>query len=218
MQNEKKAICTMDEVEKHYGRALRALGPVSLGVFPGEALGVRGRNGAGKSTLLQLLAGVISPDSGSVVQDERIKGRVGYLPQEIALYETLSCLDNLRFWGRVYGMGEDVIKVRSRWLLNELGLWDKAKSPVHACSGGMRRRLHLATALMPTPLLLLLDEPTVGADDPSAELILAMLERMSSNGCGVVFISHRQGELERVCRRIITLDGGLITDRWEGRL
>lgn len=204
-----EAVCTLREILKGYGsRAPKALGPLSLDIFPGELIGVRGENGAGKSTLLSILAGVLKPDAGEVWTAPELPGRVGYAPQEPALYETLSGLDNLRFWGRVHGLPKKPCEARCRWLLREMNLEEKAKAPAGAYSGGMKRRLHLATALMGTPKLLLLDEPTAGADEASAQLMLSMVKQLGEQGCSVVLVSHRRGELEQVCTRFLTLSGG----------
>lgn len=208
-------LCTLTEVEKRYSGGPAALGPVSMRIDGGEILGIRGSNGAGKSTLLKLMAGVLTPDGGTITRSGDLTGKVGYVPQETALYESLSGLENLRFWGRVYGLPRKATEARSRWLLEVMELSAKARSPVSAYSGGMKRRLHLATALMITPQLLLLDEPTVGADPRSADLILSRLEILRDRGCGIVFISHQAGELERVSGRILTLEGGLISGVWE---
>ncbi len=199
-------LCVLEAVEKGYGKGSRVLGPLSLGVFPGEVLGLRGPNGAGKTTLLKLLAGVFRPDRGRCLRDPALKGQVGYVPQEIALYESLSGLDNLRYWGAVYGLPEKAVRARSRWLLEQMELTEKGRDPVSSYSGGMARRLHLATALMATPRLLLLDEPTVGADDHSAQLILSLLDRQKSLGCAIVWTTHRAGELERLSSRILVLN------------
>lgn len=207
-----EAICTLKEVEKGYGpRAPKALGPLSLEIFPGDVLGIRGENGAGKSTLLSILAGVRKPDAGEVRTAPELRGRVGYAPQEPALYASLSGLDNLRFWGRVHRLPKRACEARSQWLLKEIALEDKARAPVSAYSGGMKRRLHLATALMGTPKLLLLDEPTAGADEASAQLMLSLVKQLGEQGCGVVLVSHRKGELEQVCTRLLTLTKGRVT-------
>lgn len=206
---EQKLLCTLEGVEKRYDTGPAALGPVSLEVHSGEILGIRGPNGAGKSTLLQLLAGTLRPDRGTLTHHG--SGPIGYVPQDVALYQTLSGLDNLSFWGAVYGLPRQAIAARSRWLLDRLELTGKGKEKVSAYSGGMRRRLHLATALMATPELLLLDEPTVGADPHSADLILSTLEGLRDRGCGIVLVSHQYGELERVCGRVLTLEAGRIT-------
>lgn len=205
-------ICILENVEKYYCKGCKVLGPISLSVFQGEILGLRGQNGAGKSTLLKILAGVIQPDTGRYIQREDLRGQVGYVPQDVALYTSLSGLDNLYFWGAVYGLPHKAAVARSRWLLHLMELTEKAHTPVSAYSGGMRRRLHLATAMMITPKLLLLDEPTVGADLHSAKLILSTLENLRSRGCGIVLVTHQAGELEMVCDRIITLENGHILD------
>lgn len=204
-------LCVLERAEKWYGRSAPALGPVSLEVRPGEILGIRGPNGAGKSTLLALMAGSLRPDRGSCVRSPQAEGHVGYVPQELSLYHTLTGLDNLKFWGLANGLPRKAIAARSRWLLERLDLSDRGNDAVTAYSGGMQRRLHLATALMVTPRLLLLDEPTVGADERSAGLILSMLRHLQGMQCAVVLISHLPGELERVCSRVLTLEAGLIT-------
>lgn len=202
-------LCVLAEAEKRYSRrAAPALGPLSLTVRAGETLGVRGPNGAGKSTLLGLLAGTLRPDGGAVRWGEGVRGRIGYVPQELSLYSGLTGLENLKFWARACGLPGKAIAARSRWLLARLELTEKGGELVSACSGGMKRRLHLASALMVTPRLLLLDEPTAGADDRSAELILSLIEHLRGQGCGVVLTSHRAGELERACTRLLTLEAG----------
>ena len=204
-------LCVLTRAEKRYDRDPPALGPVSLEVRSGEILGIRGPNGAGKSTLLGLMAGSLRPDRGSCVRSPQAEGHTGYVPQDLSLYHTLTGLDNLKFWGLAHGLPRRAISARSRWLLERLDLDRRGNDPVSAYSGGMQRRLHLATALMVTPRLLLLDEPTVGADEHSAGLILSMLEHLQGQNCAVVLISHFPGELERVCSRILTLESGLIT-------
>lgn len=201
------ALCALTGVEKRYG-GTPVLGPVTLSLCAGEVLGIQGPNGAGKSTLLDIMAGVLTPDGGQCAYADPARGRIGYVPQELSLYSALSGLENLRFWGLACGLPAKAAAVRGRWLLEQLGLSDKAAQPVSAYSGGMKRRLHLATALMATPNLLLLDEPTVGADDASVELILAMLRRLRERGCAIAMTSHHAGELERVCTRLIKLEGG----------
>ena len=203
-------LCALERAEKWYSRSAPALGPVSLEVRSGEILGVRGPNGAGKSTLLGLMAGSLRPDRGTCVRSPQAEGRIGYVPQDLSLYHTLTGLDNLKFWGLANGLPRKAIAARSRWLLERLDLSDRGHDAGSAYSGGMQRRLHLATALMATPRLLLLDEPTVGADEHSAGLILSMLKHLQSRQCAVVLISHFPGELERVCSRILTLEGGLV--------
>lgn len=203
-------ICTMQNVVVRYSSNFTALGPVTLQVIPGEVLGLRGANGAGKSTALKVLAGVLKPDEGACSWDKALDGLISYVPQEVALYESLSGEDNLRFWGMAAGLSRKAAIIRTRWLLEKLELTDKARAPIYACSGGMQRRLNLAASLMRIPKLLLLDEPTVGADNRSTELILDMVEQLKDLGCGIVMSTHHAGELERVSDRLITLEAGKI--------
>lgn len=206
-------LCHLTEVEKSYGsHSAPVLGPLSLDIHAGQVLGIRGPNGAGKSTLLNLLAGVLTPDRGAVTYAPGVRDHIGYVPQELSLYNVLTGLDNLRFWGLACGLPSKAIFTRSRWLLEQMELTEKAKKPVSTYSGGMKRRLHLASALMVTPRLLLLDEPTVGADSRSTRLILDTLTHLRTLGCGVVLISHQAGELEQVCQSILTLRDGRISE------
>ena len=203
-------LCALTGAEKRYSGPDPVLGPVTMEVRAGEILGIRGPNGAGKSTLMGLMAGVLRPDAGACVRSPEARTRTGYVPQELSLYNSLTGLENLKFWGLACGLPPKAISARSRWLLDRMDLADKGRQRVSAYSGGMKRRLHLATALMVTPALLLLDEPTVGADERSAVIILDMLSHQRGMGCGVVLISHRAGELESLCDRIITLEQGLV--------
>lgn len=208
---EKKAVCVLTAVKKRYTASVPVLGPVSLTLHEGEILGIRGCNGAGKSTLLGVMAGVLRPDTGSCVHAPEAAGRIGYAPQELSLYTSLTGLQNLRFWGMACGMRSRALSARSRWLLERLELSEQGKKAVSAYSGGMKRRLQLASALMGAPRLLLLDEPTAGADDRSAKLMFSLLKNQRRQGCGIALTSHRAGELETVCDRIVTLEDGLIT-------
>ena len=205
----KTAICTIQDITKRHGPST-VLGPLSLAFYSGEAIGIRGANGAGKSTLIKLIAGIQKADSGLIHMPADVQKGIGYVPQDIALYHNLSGRHNLEFWAGIYGLRGEQKKLRIQWLLKEVGLSDKADVRVQDYSGGMRRRLNLAAALLVTPRLLLLDEPTVGADVRSVEVMLSLIEHMKKQGVAVVFISHRDDELEKVCDRIITLEKGKI--------
>ena len=207
----KKILCGLTDIEKRYTASVPVLGPLSLNVYEGEILGIRGSNGAGKSTLLGVMAGVLRPEAGSCRYAPEAAGRIGYVPQEISLYGSLNGLQNLRFWGMSAGLAGKELSARGRRLLEQMELTDTEKKAVSTYSGGMKRRLHLATALIAQPKLLLLDEPTVGADARSVSLILTTLADVRRQGCAVVLISHQTGELEQVCDRILTLEKGLVT-------
>ncbi len=209
MNTDNGALCALTDVEKSWS-GVRVLGPVSVEVRPGEILGLLGPNGAGKSTLMSIMAGQLRPDAGTCVRSEAARRSTGWVPQELSLYEAMTGNENLKFWGLASGLPKRAIEARSRWLLEKLDLSGRGRDKVLTYSGGMKRRLHLASALMTTPALLLLDEPTVGADGDSAELILDMLRHLRGMGTGIVLISHRAGEAQAVSDRVITLKGGLI--------
>lgn len=204
-------ICKLSNIDKSY-RDNKSLDNISLDIYSGEVLGIRGINGAGKSTLLGILAGCIRADSGVINFSEGIKNHISFVPQELSLYHDLTGFENLKFWGLTLGMHQEQIKIRSRWLLSQLNLFEKRNDIVSAYSGGMKRRLHLATALMLTPKLLLLDEPTVGADNFSIELITNMIKHLQKQGTGIVLSSHQTGELELMSNRIVTLSLGKIVE------
>lgn len=203
-----RPVAALCDIEKSYG-GRRVLGPVRLEVRSGELLVLRGPNGAGKSTLLSILAGVTRPDAGERRIDPSVRDRVSLVPQELSLYEALTCAENLKFWGLACGLPPRAIRARTAWLLRELGLEEKLRAPAGSLSGGMKRRLHLATALMDTPGLLLLDEPTVGADDGSAAAIAHMLRHFKAQGTAIVMATHLPRDLEGA-DRAVTLKDGLI--------
>ena len=211
--DDRQIICTLDSVRKQYAsQSFPVLNGISLSIAEGEIIGIRGENGSGKSTLLSVTGGLIRSDSGAVRYAEGVKGCIGYVPQDMSLYQDLTGFENLKFWGIAGGMPARAIRTRSEWLLKQTGLLEKGKLRVRTYSGGMKRRLHLATALMYTPRLLLLDEPTVGADDASAGMILELIRRVRNHGCSVVIISHRFGELESIADRILTLKDGSLRE------
>ncbi len=202
-------LISFENIEKHYGSA-RVLGPLSLDVRPGEIVGMVGDNGAGKSTLLRIAAGVESPDRGEVRCFRAAPGEIGYVPQEPALYQSLTGMQNVRYWASAIGLHGRRLRLRSKYLLEKVRLTEKANKAVSGYSGGMKRRLNLACALVGDVRLLLLDEPTVGADRPSVELMLAAIKEHAQRGCAVIFVSHHRDEILSIADRIITLDKGVI--------
>lgn len=187
-----------------------ALGGVSLVLNAAEIIGVNGKNGAGKSTLLNVIAGIYKPTSGEIWIRKQPKLKIGLVPQEIALYESMTGRQNLEFWADVGNLQKEARKKRINWLLSELKLMDKANTAVSNYSGGMKRRLNLGVSLLATPNLLLLDEPTVGADDDSIEIILHFIKHIKEISGTVMFISHHSDELMKVCTRMIKLENGVI--------
>ena len=206
-------ICEIRNLGLHYQRGGRAiLKGLSLSFNKGEILGIRGENGAGKSTLLKALAGILPYSEGEIVLSPETKGQLSYLPQDLSLYDSLTALENLYFYGKIQGLPKKVIFTRANWLLRELGLEEKAGERLSALSGGMKRRVHLASALMKRPAILLLDEPTVGCDNESYERILSLLKKMKAQGTAMLLISHGRGELEEMADRIVYLEDGKIRE------
>lgn len=205
-------ICTLHKISKSYQKNMPSVLDISLDIYANEILGIRGANGAGKSTLMGILAGSIKADRGDIVFAPDIKQHIAFVPQELSLYEDLSGFDNLKFWGLALGMPTEQINIRIRWLLSQLNLFEKSHAVVSTYSGGMKRRLHFASALMLTPKLLLLDEALVGADDFSIELIIRMILHLKQQGSTIVMSSHDVSRLESVCNRIITMNLGQILE------
>lgn len=206
-------ICEIRNLGLHYQRGGRAvLKGLSLSFHKGEILGIRGENGAGKSTLLKALAGLLPYAEGEIVFAPKVQKELSYLPQDLSLYESLTAMENLYFYGKIQGLPKKVIFTRASWLLRELGLEEKAGERLSALSGGMKRRVHLASALMKRPAILLLDEPTVGCDNESYERILSLLRKMKAQGTAMLLISHGRGELEEMADRIVYLEDGKIRE------
>lgn len=206
-------ICEIRNLGLHYQRGGRAvLKGLSLSFHKGEILGIRGENGAGKSTLLKALAGLLPYAEGEIRFAPKVQKELSYLPQDLSLYESLTAMENLYFYGKIQGLPKKVIFTRASWLLRELGLEEKAGERLSALSGGMKRRVHLASALMKRPAILLLDEPTVGCDNESYERILSLLRKMKAQGTAMLLISHGRGELEEMADRIVYLEDGKIRE------
>jgi ABC-2 type transport system ATP-binding protein len=210
---------------KSYGEATAVAG-VSLAAAAGEIVGLLGPNGAGKSTTVAMLCGLLRPDRGTVALDgvpvgddaSATKRRIGLVPQEIALHEDLSAIGNLRLFGALYGVGGELLRERCAAALDLVGLAERAGAKPATFSGGMKRRLNLACALVHDPDVLILDEPTVGVDPQSRNAIFADLEALRDRGKALVYTTHYMEEVERLCDRIVIVDHGRIvaTDTLDG--
>jgi len=233
---EEDILLRCEDVRKTY-KGNQALDGVSLEVRSGEIYGIAGLNGAGKSTLLTMLAGILPPDSGQVFyRDADVFGqdgsrnaarelRVGYVPQEIALFPELSVQDNILFWALAAKYRrrakKDDVKERVRRVAKYCGLFDRLRAPVASLSGGMKRRVNIASALVTGPEALIMDEPTVGLDARNRRDILAFIQslakrRKAGKGLAVILTSHQSGELESICDRILLLNRGVVL--FEGTL
>ncbi len=210
-------VATMENIVKRY-KAHTALDHMNLTIQPGETLGLLGPNGAGKTTAIRVLTGLTNADAGETRlfgSEMRgaalaIKRRIGVVPQDLALYETLSARDNLNYFGRLYGIRGAELKRRVDEVLEVLGLTEVAKKAPKKFSGGMKRRLNIGCAIIHKPELLILDEPTVGIDPQSRNHILDFVEGMTKQGTTVLYTSHYMEEVERVCSRVLIMDAGRV--------
>jgi ABC-2 type transport system ATP-binding protein len=209
------AMLRCQHLHKSFG-ALRAVDDVSLEISAGETYGLLGPNGAGKTTLISMVAGVLEADDGSATVDGipmnprslAAKSRIGYVPQDIALYPDLSGRENLSFFAALYRLGRRAAKARVAEVLDVVDLTDRAADKVQTYSGGMKRRLNIAVGLIHRPRLLILDEPTVGVDPQSRNAILHSIEELSVTGMAVLYTTHYMEEAERLCDRIGIVDRG----------
>jgi ABC-2 type transport system ATP-binding protein len=196
----------------------KAVNGVSFTIHKGEIFGLLGPNGAGKTTTIRMLATVLGPDSGDVIiggysiknNAAAIRSLIGVCPQELALYEDLSAIDNMVFFGRMSGVGSEEVRSQAMAHLELMGLTDRAKGKVSKFSGGMKRRVNLAIALMGHPELLFLDEPTVGVDPQSRNNIYETIEGLREKGMTILYTTHYMDEADRLCDRIAIVDGGQI--------
>lgn len=206
------------ELRKSFG-ATTAVGGVSFDVRDGETFGLLGPNGAGKSTTIGMLTGAIRPDGGSI----RINGghspteaaarmAIGFAPQDLSLYEEMSAVENLMFFGRLYHLAGDQLRERAAWAIEFAGLADRQKDRVKTFSGGMKRRLNLAVALVHDPSVIFLDEPTAGVDPQSRNHIFERIEELRSQGRTVIYTTHYMEEAQRLCDRVAIMDGGKVLD------
>ncbi|PLR85148.1 ABC transporter ATP-binding protein [Bacillus sp. V33-4] len=208
-------MLVVDDIKKSFGQKEVVRG-VSFTVQKGEAFGLLGPNGAGKSTTISMICGLLSYDSGEITvggnsvknNTMAVKKKIGVVPQEIALYPTMSARDNLLFWGRMYGLTGSQTKKRAEAVLDYVGLRDRAKDKIETFSGGMKRRINIGASLMHEPELLIMDEPTVGIDPQSRNHILQTIQQLNQNGMTVIYTSHYMEEVDFLCDRIGIVDQG----------
>jgi ABC-2 type transport system ATP-binding protein len=211
------AMLELTGLGKNYGdrTAVKAL---DLTVVKGEILGLLGPNGAGKTTTISMASGVVTPSRGRVAiggvelatQPRVAKAKLGLVPQELALYEELSAIQNLTYFAALYGIHGKLAEERVAWALGVVGLADRAKDVVKTYSGGMQRRLNIAAGLVHKPELLILDEPTVGVDPQSRNHIFETVRTLRTSGITVIYTSHYMEEVEALCDRVAIMDGGEI--------
>jgi ABC-2 type transport system ATP-binding protein len=205
----------VDQLRKSYGDLL-AVDGVSFTARPGEIFGLLGPNGAGKSTTIGCISGLLTPTAGhvrvmghDVVRDgPAARKTIGVVPQEIALYDDLSAIENLHYWGGAQGLRNPQLRDRIQMVLESTGLQDRAREPVKQFSGGMKRRLNFACGIVHAPQVLLLDEPTVGVDPQSRVRLLDLVREQASAGVCVLYTTHYMEEAEALCTRLAIVDHG----------
>ena len=212
------AILEVENLAKHYGD-FAAVDGVSFTVDEGEVFGLLGPNGAGKTTTISMLTGITEPTSGTAriggydIQDQQmeVKKINGLVPQDLALYPTISARSNLEFFGRIYGLHGKALKERVNDVLHVVSLVDRADEVIEKYSGGMKRRINIAAGLVHQPKLLFLDEPTVGVDPQSRNHIFESVLRLNrERGMSIIYTSHYMEEVELLCKRVAIIDQGKI--------
>jgi ABC-2 type transport system ATP-binding protein len=195
-----------------------ALRGLDLTVHAGEFFGLLGPNGSGKTTTISILCGLIQPTSGHIkVAGHTVPGHlnaikplIGLVPQEIALYPTLSFIENLRFFGRLYGLNSNLLHRRIEQCIAIAGLNNFAHKPIKTYSGGMKRRANLAAGLLHQPQIIFLDEPTVNVDPQSRNVIFDILQQINKQGTTIIYTTHYLEEAQQFCDRVAIMDLGQI--------
>ncbi len=214
---DRRVALRVNGLRKAYGRVV-AVQDLSFEITEGEVFGLLGPNGAGKTTTISMIATQLRPTAGDAwvfghsVQKEtkRVRELIGLVPQDISLYPQLTARENIKFFGRMYGVPREKLDQRVEELLELVGLENRQNEPVEEFSGGMKRRLNLAVSLVHEPKLVLLDEPTVGVDPHSREKIFSIVRTLRDNGTALLYTTHYMEEAERLCDRIGIMDEGKI--------
>ncbi len=226
-KNHPYAIRAESLVHRYNKTAIPALNDCSLSVRKGEFYGLLGPNGAGKTTIISILSGLCTPNSGRVTilemdleqHPKKIKQAIGLVPQDIALYDKLTTRENLAFFGKLYGLGGRQLQNRIAECIEFSALGEHINHRVDTFSGGMKRRLNLAAGLLNDPQILFLDEPTVGIDAQSRNLIHKQLLQLNQNGTTILYTTHYMEEAQKLCSRVGIIDSGqLITEGTPGQL
>jgi ABC-2 type transport system ATP-binding protein len=214
----------VEALRRSYGDLVAVAG-IDFEIGAGEVFGLLGPNGAGKSTTMRMLAGLLKPDSGTILIEGHplnadlgsSRKRMGFVPQDLAIYPELTARENLRFFGSLYGYGRKELEDRVSEVLELTGLTPRADDLVQVYSGGMKRRLNLGVAMVHQPKLLILDEPTVGVDPQSRTHLLKCVLQLSGEGVAVIYASHYMEEVQLICSRVAIMDHGkiLVNDRLE---
>lgn len=211
------AFLKVEGLYKHFNN-IKAVDGISFEVQNGEVFGLLGPNGAGKSTTISMISTLFPPEKGeilfkgsSILKDAKaLQQKLGVVPQDIALYPTLTGYENLNFWGNMYGLKGKLLRQRIEEVAGVIGIQERLKDRVDKYSGGMKRRLNIGAALLHKPELLIMDEPTVGIDPQSRNHILDTVLELNKFGMTIIYTSHYMEEVEYLCSRICIMDQGKI--------
>lgn len=217
-QNSTLAVRTKNLVKQYKGAEKPSVDDLNLEIINGEIFGLLGPNGAGKTTTISMISGLLKPTTGKIdILGKSLAQRhgsarrlIGLVPQEIALYPTLTAQENLMYFARMYGLPGDVAEEKIDELLNRVGLDRFRYKRIHTYSGGMKRRINLLASILHDPMLLILDEPTVGIDVQSRTAILEFLKELNEKGMTILYTSHHLDEAEDFCSHISIIDEGKI--------
>jgi ABC-2 type transport system ATP-binding protein len=210
------AIEIRDIRKKYKGGWIPALDGFSFFVKPQQIVGLLGPNGAGKTTCINILCGLVDPDSGTALiagkdctkEMAAIRRMIGMVPQQIALFGNLTAIENFNYIGRLYGLELNIIKKRSQYLLDRMGLDKHSDKRIRAFSGGMKRRANIIASLLHDPELLILDEPTAGVDVQSRAMIHDFIKEYQQQGKTILYTSHLLDEAEQLCDEVVIIDEG----------
>lgn len=212
-------MLNVNGVNKSFG-GNHVLRNFNLTIAKGEFYSLLGPNGAGKSTSINIIAQLLKPDSGTVeinglnttARSADIKKLLGVVPQEIALYEELTAWENLQFWGKLNHVSKDQIAVKGKYILERFGLFERKDEKIKTYSGGMKRRINIAAALLHEPELILMDEPTVGIDPQSRNNIYEFIQELKKQGKTILYTTHYMEEAEKFSDKIGIIDNGKIVE------
>lgn len=207
----------INNLHKSFGD-IQALKGIDLEIKEGDFYGLLGPNGAGKTTTINILSTILKPDIGEVLINgfnlktdaKKCKNYIGIVPQEIALYDDLTAYDNLFFWGKLYKINNKILSKKIDELLILMGLEERKNHKIKTFSGGMKRRINIACALLHSPKIILMDEPTVGVDPQSRNLIFEALQQLHQEGTTIIYTTHYMEEVEKLCDKISIIDNGKI--------
>jgi ABC-2 type transport system ATP-binding protein len=220
MPDKRPVIEIRNLYKKYKGAEDDALKNIDLTIYEGENFGLLGPNAAGKTTLISIICGLLKYNSGTVsingfsniTSKKQIRSIIGLVPQEIALYPKLTVKENIEFFGRMHGITRKVLKEKVGYFLNMMHLEQHQSKLISRCSGGIKRRVNLVAGLIHDPQIIFLDEPTLGVDAQSRNLIFEFIEQLKKKGATIIYTTHYIKEAENLCDRVTILDyGSMIT-------